>query len=137
MAQKEDCVFCKIARGEIPCAKIYEDKEHLAFLDINPFAKGHLLIIPKNHSKWLWDMKINEYIKLKERVHFLANVLRKAFDTDWVEEVIAGIGVQHTHIHLLPRQTDDGLGEVPIRPLRPRPPEKEMEEIAEKIRGKL
>ena len=63
--------------------------------------------------------------------------MRKAFDTKWVEEVIAGIGVEHSHVHLLPRQDDDGLPEVPIKPLEPKPSEKEMKEIAKKIKKSI
>ena len=59
-----DCVFCKIIKKEIPASVVYEDEKTLAFLDINPYAKGHLLVIPKKHSKWLWDMPENEYLFL-------------------------------------------------------------------------
>lgn len=129
-----DCIFCKIVRKEIPCYNIYEDEKVLAFLDINPYVRGHLLIIPKKHSKWLWDMSIEEYSYLNEKAHYLANVLRKAFDTEWVEEIVAGIGVQHTHIHLLPRKKDDGLGEIPTKPLSNKLSEQEMKRIVEMIR---
>ncbi len=130
----EDCIFCKIASGEIPSEKVYEDEKVISILDINPYVLGHIMVIPKKHSRWVWDIDIKGYKEITERVHKLANVLRKAFDTEWVEEVIAGIGVSHTHIHLLPRQKNDGLGEVPIKPLKPKPSEKEMKAIADKIR---
>src|SRR3989344_5626162 len=137
MEKNKECVFCKIARGEIPSTKIYEDKEIIAILDINPYALGHILVIPKKHSKWVWDMSLGDYTKLKQKVYGLANVLRKTFGTEWIEEVIAGIGVQHTHIHLLPRKKEDGLGEVPIKPLNQKPSEKEMKDILEKIKKNL
>ena len=79
-------------------------------------------------------MDDKDYIRLAKKVKYLANVLRKAFDTDWVEEIIAGIGVEHSHIHLLPRKRDDGLGEIPTKPLNPKLSEEEMKEIAERIR---
>lgn len=135
--KKEDCVFCKIASGEIPCYKIYETGEVVAFLDINPYAKGHVLVIPKNHSDWVWDMNLKEYDVLTKEVFYLACVLKKAFQTDWVEQVIAGIGVQHSHIHLMPRKKDDGLEIVPTKPILPEPTEKEMKEICEKIKSCL
>jgi|SRR3989339_638694 len=131
---EKDCIFCKIVKGEIPCYKVYEDKNVISFLDINPYAPGHIMVVPKNHSRWLWDMSSEEYGVLTERVHYLANVLREAFETDWVEEVVAGIGVEHTHIHLMPRRRDDGLGEVPIHPLKNKLSKEEMEEIAGKIK---
>ena len=134
---KENCVFCKIARGEIPADKVYEDDKILAFLDINPYAKGHTLVINKKHVDWLWDMNSKEYSYLMKKVYFLAKVLRKTFNTNWVEEVVAGIGVQHTHVHLMPRVDGDGLGELPQKPLLPKPSDKEMEEIAAKIRASL
>ena len=131
----KDCIFCKIAKGEIPSYSVYDDNKIKAFLDINPYSKGHLLIIPKKHTKWIWDMDKKDYNYLMEKASFFANVLRKVFDTEWVEEVIAGIGVPHTHIHLLPRGYNDGLGEVPIKPLEPKPSEKEMKEIIERIKS--
>jgi histidine triad (HIT) family protein len=130
---KSDCIFCKIARGEIPSMKIWEDEKHLAILDVNPYVKGHLLVIPKKHSEWIWDIDDKDYIEYMKIVKYLANVLRRAFNTEWVEEVVAGIGISHSHVHLLPRQRDDGLGEVPTKPLSSKPSEKEMREIAEKI----
>ena len=51
-----NCIFCKIAKGEIPCNKIYEDNEYLAFLDISPLNKGHTLVIPKKHFRWVYDV---------------------------------------------------------------------------------
>jgi len=130
---KPNCIFCRIAKGEIPSIKVWEDEKHLAFLDIRPYAKGHILVIPKSHSDWVWDIKNKEYLEFMKRVKYLAGVLRRAFDTDWVEEIIAGIGVSHAHIHLLPRKENDGLGEIPKQPLSVMPSEGEMEEIARRI----
>ncbi len=132
-----NCVFCKIVKGEVPCYKIWEDDNFLAMLDINPYAIGHVLIIPKKHSKWVWDMNSENYKKLMEKVYYLANILRKVFHTEWVEEVIMGIGIEHTHVHLLPRKRDDGLGEIPIKPLVPKLSEEEMSKIAKKIKDFL
>lgn len=132
-----DCIFCKIAKGEIPSLKVWEDEKFIAFLDIHPYVKGHLLVIPKKHSEWVWDINDRDYVEYMKNVKYLANILRKVFDTDWVEEVIAGIGISHSHIHLLPRQRNDGLGEVPTKPLSPKLSEREMKEIEEKIRGEI
>ena len=137
MKENKECIFCKIATREIKANIIYEDKDVMAFLDINPYARGHVLVVPKKHSRWIWDLDKNDYSILMEKVHYLANVLRKAFDTEWIEEVIAGIGVEHTHVHLLPRTRDDGLGEVPCHPLEPKLSDKKMKEIAEKIKSAL
>lgn len=130
-----DCIFCKIVRKEIKVDKIiYENEDFIAFLDINPYVIGHTLVMPKKHSKWVWDMNESDYGKLMNEVKKLAEVLRRVFDTEWIEEIIAGIGVQHTHIHLLPRKRNDGLGEIPVKPLDPKPSEEKMREIVEKIR---
>ncbi len=130
-----ECVFCKIVKKEIPASIVYEDEKTLSFLDINPYAKGHLLVVPKKHSKWLWVMPEVEYLFLKEKVHFIANKLRKIFETEWVEEVVAGTGVEHTHVHLMPRKLDDGLPVVPIEPLNPQISKEEIKEIALKIKS--
>jgi len=133
----KDCVFCKIVNGEIPCEKIWEDEKIISFLDVNPYAIGHILIIPKKHSRWLWDMEEEDYFYLMSKTKFLAEVLRKAFNTEWVEEAVAGIGVPHTHVHLIPRKENDGLEEIPIKPLEPKPSQEQMKEIAEKIKSFL
>src|SRR3989344_1201194 len=127
---KPDCIFCKIANNEIPSVKIWEDENFIAVLDITPYVEGHTLVIPKKHSRWVWDIDDEHYLKYMKAVKSLANILRKAFNTEWVEEVIAGIGVSHSHIHLLPRQKNDGLGEIPTKPLTPKPTEKELKKIA-------
>lgn len=137
IVKKDDCVFCKIIAGEISCYKIYETKSTLAFLDINPYCIGHMLVIPKNHTRWLWDMNSGDYKNLMNEVFYLASVLRKAFNTDWVEEVVAGIGVPHTHIHLMPRKKNDGLEIVPTKPITPAPTENDLIKISEQIKGCL
>ncbi|MBU3896038.1 HIT domain-containing protein [Patescibacteria group bacterium] len=129
------CVFCKIAKGEIPCHKIYEDEEFLAILDINPVVKGHTLVIPKKHVEWVWDMQ--NYPALMERVKTLALVLRKAFNTPWVAEGIAGIDVPHAHVHLLPRQVDDGLGAFPHKLQEPKPTDEDLKSMADKIKQNI
>lgn len=133
----ENCIFCKIAKHEAPAQIAYEDKKIIAFLDRSQYVKGHLMVIPKKHSRWLWDMETKDYKKLMEKCHYLANVLRKAFKTEWVEEIVAGIGVPHTHIHLLQRQKDDGIGEIPTKPLLPQPTEEERKQFIELIKQHL
>ena len=68
---KQDCIFCKIVKGEIPCAKIYENKNLLVFMDIQPINKGHLLIIPKEHNELITNLKDNileEMIKIARKL---------------------------------------------------------------------
>jgi histidine triad (HIT) family protein len=131
---ENNCVFCKIAKGEIPSYKLYENNEVLAFLDITPYAKGHTLVIPKKHSRWVWDIHEEEYTSFMLEIKKVAEILKKAFNTDCVQQVIAGFGVPHTHIHLFPRTKDDGLPEIPKERLLPKLSDQKMQEITEKIR---
>lgn len=133
----EDCIFCKIAKGEIPSYKVYEDDNFLAFLDINPFSKGHTLIIPKKHAKWIWDLNEKDYSDLMNAVKRIAAAMQKEFKTEWVVEGIAGIDVPHAHVHIIPRQIGDGLGAFPNVILNPKPSDEEMKEIAEGIKSKI
>jgi len=127
-----NCIFCKIVKGEIPSYKIYEDKDFLAFLDINPRNPGHCLVIPKKHYRWVWDIEnIDEYYKIVGKI---ANAIRKAFDTEQVASVIWGEEIPHAHVWLVPRFTDDGL-ENPFREGTVKKLSKEeMDSIAKKIR---
>jgi len=133
----EDCIFCKIITKEIPAHIVYEDETIIAFLDRSQYVKAHILIVPKKHSRWLWDTDLEEYLKLMEKTHYLANVLRKAFKTEWVEQVVAGMGVPHTHIHLMQRQDNDKIGEIPTEPIKPQPTEEERKEFVELIKQHL
>lgn len=133
----ENCIFCKIAKGEIPSYKVYEDDDLIAFLDINPFAKGHTLLIPKKHTKWVWDLDEKEYSNLMNTVKRIAKALGKKFNTEWIVEGISGIDVPHAHIHVIPRQIGDRLGEFPDKILDPKPSDKEMKEIADWLRKEI
>jgi histidine triad (HIT) family protein len=101
-----DCIFCKIVRGEIPSYKVYEDDEFLAFLDINPQSPGHTQVIPKDHHRWVWDVpNIGEYFKVVQKV---ALAQRKAFDTEWILSKIVGDEVEHAHIWVFPNKEVKG-----------------------------
>ncbi len=95
-----DCIFCKIVEGEMPAYKIYEDEQFLAFLDIFPYVEGHILVIPKKHYRWVWDVEnIGEYF---ENVTKISKHLQKVTGNDLVYSTIFGEAVPHAHIHLLP-----------------------------------
>lgn len=128
----EDCIFCKIANGEIPALKVYEDKNFLAFLDINPLNPGHTLVIPKKHYKWVWDLpNIGDYAEFSRKV---AKTLQKAMNTELIVCGIVGTDIPHAHIHLVPRFKDDGHESfINPRALK-KIPKEEMENIAKKIR---
>jgi histidine triad (HIT) family protein len=128
----EGCVFCKIAKKEIPAYIVYEDKDYMAFLDINPRNPGHCLVIPKAHYRWVWDVKdIGAYYKVVQKV---ANGIRKAMKTEWVVSLVLGEEVPHAHVWLVPRFKDDGHGgSIKLDNIKKISAE-EMKEIAEKIR---
>ncbi|MBN2203261.1 MAG: HIT family protein [Candidatus Aenigmarchaeota archaeon] len=129
----EDCVFCKIVRGEIPCYKIHEDDDFLAFLDINPVNPGHTLVISKKHFRWVWDIpNIGDNFSFSREV---VKALQKAMNTEWVVCDIAGTGIAHAHTHLVPRHKGDGHEEFINPKLVKSIPKEEMEEIANKIRN--
>jgi len=97
----EDCIFCKIAKGEIPSQKIWEDENFLAFLDINPKSKGHTLVIPKKHFRWVWEVKpFGEYF---EKVREVVKILEEKYQPKFVEMSVIGTDVEHAHVHLIPR----------------------------------
>jgi len=99
----KDCLFCKIVKGEIPCYKIYEDKDFLAFLDIYPNTKGMTLIIPKKHySSDSFDMPREAYINLMLISKKIAKILEKKLNVKRVALVMEGMGVDHVHIKLYP-----------------------------------
>jgi len=96
----ENCIFCKIVRGEIPADIAYEDENFLAFLDIRPLSPGHTLVIPKKHYRWVWDMdEVGAYFEITKKI---ARAIQKSFGTEQVFLKIIGDEVPHAHIWLFP-----------------------------------
>jgi len=138
MSTEQECIFCKIIRGEIPCSKVYEDKEFLAFLDIRPINKGHTLIIPKVHCKNLLDFPKSEETDLFEFIKKMATAVVKATSADGFNLGMnngkaAGQIVHHAHLHIIPRFDNDGLESWPHKQYS----ESEMQEVQKKIIGFL
>jgi len=110
----DECIFCKIIKGEIPSFKIWENDKIFCFLDINPLAKGHALIIPKEHYKDIFDIPSED---LKEIIFFAKNLSAKMKDVLGAEGVnlmnasgeSAEQSVFHFHLHVIPRYKADGL----------------------------
>ena len=131
----ENCVFCKIVRKELPSYSVFEDGDYIAFLDIRPMNPGHTLVVPKLHYRWVWD--VPEAGRFFETVTRVAKALQKTMKTEWVAADVAGMGVAHAHIHLIPRFLQDGHGEfVNGRNVKTIPTE-QMKTIAETIRKGL
>ena len=108
----EPCIFCRIARGEIPSYKIYEDENYMAFLDINPINPGHTLVIPKSHYKTITDAPKEVWSGLMALVWDLALKIQKKLDPDGLNiiqnnNVQAGQVVPHIHVHIIPRYGGD------------------------------
>lgn len=101
-----NCIFCKIIKGEIPAHKVYEDDNFLAFLDIHPSAPGHVQVIPKEHHRWVWDVpNVGEYFEVVRKI---AKAQQKAFETDWILSKIVGEDVEHAHIWVYPNWNISG-----------------------------
>ncbi len=95
-------IFSKIAAGEIPSYKIAEDEHYFAFLDINPVAEGHTLVIPKNETDYIFDLSDDEYSGLQLFAKRVAKALAKAMPCKRVGVAVMGLEVPHAHIHLIP-----------------------------------
>ena len=109
-----DCVFCGIAEGEIPSFKVYEDEQVLAYLDINPFAKGHTLVIPKAHTKGLLDTDDEVLADLIVKAKKIAAHVAFALGADGFNILqnngdAAGQTVRHVHFHIIPRWNGNPL----------------------------
>jgi len=99
----ENCIFCKIVKGEIPCVKIWEDEKFLAFLDINPNVKGMTLVIPKEHfDSYAFDIDDKNYLELMAATKKVAKLLDKKLKVQRTAMVMEGLGVNHAHIKLYP-----------------------------------
>ncbi|MFA5742784.1 MAG: HIT family protein [Candidatus Paceibacterota bacterium] len=110
----ENCIFCKIISGEIPSAKIYEDEKVFAFLELNPLAKGHTLLIPKKHAQDIFDISQEDLKDIIEAAQKISLKLKEAFGAEGVNLVqrsgkAAEQGVFHFHLHIIPRKIGDGI----------------------------
>ena len=123
-------VFSKIVAGDIPSHKVAETDEFLAFLDVHPLAKGHVLVIPKAEVDYLFDLEDELYIGLQAFAKKVAAGLKKAIPCNRIGVAVIGLEVPHAHIHLVPINGMDDLNF--SRPKLKLSPE-ELKEIAEEI----
>lgn len=122
-------IFTQIIEGQIPCYKVAEDAKHFAFLDINPKAIGHTLVIPKRETDYLFDLSDEELGELMAFAKRVAEAIRKAYPCPKVGMAVLGLEVPHAHIHLLPLQSEKAFYSQQKLSLTPQ----EFAEIAEKI----
>lgn len=107
----DTCVFCKIIKGEVPCFKVWEDENYLAFLSIYPINPGHTLVIPKKHVDYLFDLEDNDLGDLVVSCKPISKILKKAFNpkTGKIGVMVAGGEVLHAHVHLVPMDSETDL----------------------------
>lgn len=111
---EQDCIFCKIVAGDIPCFKIYETEQMLGFLDIGPVNKGHALIIPKMHYENIWEIPSDLGSEIVSAAQVAGKAIVEATGADGLNLMMnnneaAGQLVFHAHLHLIPRFKDDGI----------------------------
>lgn len=135
-----DCIFCKIVNGTIPAKKLYETRNSLAFLDAFPLAKGHTLVIPKNHYDKVQNMSESDSGDLFETVRVLTGRLESISPSSLIaihNGKESGQEIPHVHVHIIPRNFSDGAG--PVHGMfakRPSLDEDEFEKIAKIIQNK-
>lgn len=124
-------IFSKIIAGEIPSYKCAENERFYAFLDINPVAKGHTLVVPKHEVDYLFDLDDDELAAMTIFAKRVAKAIQAAYSCRKVGVAVLGLEVAHAHIHLIPLQSE---GDMDFRRPKLQLPAEEMEEIARRIR---
>ena len=127
-------IFSKIAVGEIPSYKCAENDKFYAFLDINPLAKGHTLVIPRREVDYIFDMDDDELAEFEVFAKQVAQAIRQAFPCRKVAQVVLGLEVAHAHIHLIPI---DSEADVDFHKTKLKLSEAEFQEISAKIRSEF
>ncbi|NMB66687.1 HIT family protein [Candidatus Woesearchaeota archaeon] len=128
-SEEENCIFCKIVNKEIPCYKVWENKKYLAFLDMNPINPGHVLLIPKKHTNYIFDLKNVEYLRLMNNTKKIAKLLKEKLNCKRIGIAVEGFFVPHVHVHIVPLNQGNELN-----PERAKPMNKEdLKKIQEKI----
>ena len=133
----DDCIFCKIVAGELPAQKVDEDEHTVSFMDLNPWTRGHALVIPRNHSRSLYEAPEEDLARATAAAKRLALAMRDRLGCDGVNllnacEPAAWQTVFHFHIRVIPRYDDDPL-ELPTQPGQAEPDE--LAGVANELRG--
>lgn len=123
-------IFSKIVAGEIPCYKVAENDHFLAFLDIFPLKKGHILVIPKKEVDYIFDLDDSNYLGLMDFSKKVARAIKKAIPCNRVGVAVMGLEVPHAHVHLIPINSESDMN---FRNEKLKLSKEEFEEIASKI----
>jgi len=126
-------IFTKIINKEIPCYKIAENEEFIAFLDVNPNAKGHTLVVPKQEVNKIFDLEENTYNKLMSFSRKVAKGIEKAIPSKRIGMSVIGLEVPHVHVHLIPLQAMEDIQFIKKESFT----STEMQEIATSIANKI
>lgn len=136
----DQCLFCKIAKGDIPADKVYEDDAVFAFLDIHPRTLGHTIVIPKTHAETLLDLPRAEVGPFFESVQKIVGMIKRALSPDAFtlgmnHGRVSGQEIDHMHFHIMPRWAGDGGHSV--QSVVSNIPQEDIKVIAEKIRKEI
>ena len=127
-------IFSKIVRGDIPAYKVAEEDNHLAFLDIFPLAKGHVLVIPKKESEYIFDIASEEYLALWKFAQKVAKGMDKVIACERIGVAVIGIEVPHSHIHLIPL---NNVSDINFERPKLKFSKAEMQEVADLIKSAI
>ncbi|NLX73065.1 MAG: HIT family protein [Bacteroidales bacterium] len=127
-------IFTKIIKGEIPCYKIAEDENYFAFLDINPLAKGHTLVVPKQEIDYIFDLDDKTLAGLAVFAKKVALALKASLPCKRIGVAVLGLEVPHAHIHLVPLQSE---ADINFSNPKLKLSKEEMEAIADAVRSKM
>jgi histidine triad (HIT) family protein len=133
----EDCIFCKILAGELPAEKVDEDEHTVAFMDINPWTRGHAVVITRRHTANLYEIGEDDLFRTMAASQRLARRMKERLGCDGINllnscEPAAWQTIFHFHVHVIPRYDDDPL-ELPTRPRQAEA--EELAEVAAELRG--
>lgn len=123
-------IFSKIIAGEIPCYKVTENDQFLAFLDIFPLKKGHVLVVPKKEVDYIFDLDDETYLGLMDFSKKVAKAIKKTVPCNRVGVVVMGLEIPHAHVHLIPINSESDMN---FRNEKLKLSKEEFEEIASKI----
>ena len=127
-------IFSKIVSGDIPAYKVAEDEHHLAFLDIFPLAKGHVLVIPKKETDYIFDITSDEYLELWKFAQKVAKGMDKVIACERIGVAVIGLEVPHTHIHLVPL---NNVSDINFERPKLKFSEAEMQSVADLIKSAI
>ena len=127
-------IFSRIVSGDIPAYKVAEDYNHLAFLDIFPLAQGHVLVIPKKETDYLFDIASDEYLKLFRFAQKVAKAMDKVIVCKRIGIAVVGLEVPHAHIHLVPL---NNVSDINFERPKLKFDEAEMQSVADLIRSAI